>query len=106
MSTEMLHDQGGDWVAFRVDARYVYSSNGKLVGFCLDDQPDLVVDRNGGYLAEVVGNRLFRRTSPPFVPNAGYQADPGGASMPSNPGNVGYASLPDGMADVPRDLLG
>ena len=105
MSTEMLHDQAGDWIAFRVDERYVYTSSGRLVGWCLESQPDLVVDGNGGYLGEVAGDRLFRRSSPPFVPNAGYQANPGGASMPSNPGNIGYASLPMGMEDVPRDLL-
>jgi len=105
MSTEMLHDQGGDWIAFRADARFVYSPDGTLVGWCLDDQPDLVVDEDGGYLGEVVGDRLFRRTSPPFMPSIGYLSDPGSPSMPSNPGNVGYASMPSGMEDVPKSLL-
>jgi len=105
MSTEMLHDQAGDWIAFRVDSRYVYSSAGKLVGWCLDDQPDLVLSQSGGYLGEIVGDRLLRRTTPPFVPNPGYLSNPGGPSMPSNPGNAGYASLPSGMEDVPKGLL-
>jgi len=106
MSTEMLHDQAGDWVAFRVDGRYVYSSDGTLVGWCLEDQPDVVVAADGRYLGEVVeGRRLFRRTSPPFLPNTGYLANPGGPSMPSDPGNIGYGSLPSGMEDVPKDLL-
>ena len=103
MSTEMLHDQNGNWIAFRVDSRYVYSPNGTLVGWCLDDQPDLVIDDSGEYLADVVGDRLFRRTSPPYVPNAGYQPNPGGTGTPSNPGNIGYGSLPSGMEDVPKD---
>jgi len=106
MSTEMLHDQGGDWVGLRTESRYVYSKAGRLVGWCLDDQPSLVIDRDGRYLAEIVGNRLFRRTSPPFVPNPGYLPDPGSPSMPSDPGNVGYASVPSGMEDLPRGLLG
>lgn len=101
----MLHDQAGAWVAFRTDSRYLYSSEGTLVGWCPDDQPDLVIDRHGSYLAEVVGDRLFRRTTPPFVPNPGYQSDPGYPAMPSNPGNAGYASTPSGMEDVPKDLL-
>jgi len=105
MGTEMLHDQGGDWIAFRVDSRYVYSAGGTLVGWCLDDQPDLVVGEGGSYLGEVVGDRLFRRTSPPFLPGIGYLSDPGSPAMPSNPGNVGYASVPSGMEEVPKDLL-
>ena len=105
MSTEMLHDQNGDWVAFRVDSRHVFSPNGTLVGWCLDDQPDLVVEERGEYLGEVVGDRLFRRSSPPFVPNPGYQSNPGYPGVPSNPGNIGYASLPSGMEEVPKDRL-
>jgi hypothetical protein len=106
MSTDMLHDQSGEWIGFRVDSRYVYSAGGTLVGWCLEDQPDVVVGPNGSYLGEVVeGNRLFRRTSPPFFPSVGYLPNPGGPSMPSNPGNVGYASFPSGMEDVPKDLL-
>lgn len=105
MSTETLHDQNGDWIAVRVDSRYIYSPNGTLVGFCLSDQPDVVIDESGGYMAEVVGDRLFRRSSPPYVPNPGYQPNPGYASMPSHPGNKGYASLPSGMEEVPKDLL-
>lgn len=101
----MLHDQGGDWIGFRVDSRYLYSTDGTLVGWSVEGQPELVVDADGRYLAEVVDNRLFRRTSPPFLPNTGYLSNPGSAAMPSNPGNVGYASLPSGMEDVPKDLL-
>ncbi len=105
MGTEMLYDQAGDWIAFRTEDRYLFSVDGTLVAWALPDQSGVLIDRNGGYLAEVVGDRLFRRTSPPFVANPGYQSDPGSPSMPSNPGNVGYASLPSGMEDVPQDLL-
>lgn len=105
MSTEMLHNQGGDWIAFRVDGRYVYSAKGTLVGWCLDDQPQVVVDSDGRYMAELVDNRLFRRTTPPFLPNTGYLSNPGGPSMPSDPGNVGYASIPGGMEAVPDNLF-
>ena len=101
----MLHDQQGDWIAFRVDGRYVFSPNGTLVGWSLDGQPDVVVDANGQYLADVVDNRLFRRTSPPFMPSGGYLSDPGSPAMPSNPGNAGYASPPSGMENVPKDLF-
>ena len=106
MGTEMLHNQNGEWIGFRADGRHVYSRNGTLVGWCLDDQPDVVVNADGSYFGEIVeGNRLFRRTTPPYLPNTGYLSNPGGPSMPSDPGNVGYASFPSGMEDVPKDLL-
>lgn len=106
MGTEMLHNQNGDWIAFRVDSRYVYSPNGTLVGWCLDSQPDIVVNADGSYMAEIVGgNRLFRRTSPPFLPNTGYLSNPGSPAMPTNPGNIGYGSVPGGMEEVPKHLL-
>lgn len=101
----MLHDQAGDWIAFRVDGRYLYNTSATIFGWCLPDQPDLVLAKDGQYLGEIVGDRLFRQTTPPFVPNPGYLSDPGGVGSPSNPGNKGYASLPSGMEDVPRDRL-
>ena len=105
MSTELLHNQAGDWIAFRVDDRYVYSPDGTIVGWCLDGQPDVVVDQNGQYLGEVVdGNRLFRRTERPFMPSTS-MSNPGGTGVPSDPGNIGYASLPSGMEEVPKDLF-
>ena len=102
----MLHNQSGDWIAFRVDSRYVYNRNGTLIGWCMDSQPDVIVNADGSYLGEIVErNRIFRRRSIPFMPNLGYLSNPGSASMPSDPGNVGYASVPGDMEEVPRDLL-
>ena len=102
----MLHDQSGDWIAFRTDGRYVFSPDGTLAGWCLESQPDVVVKADGSYFGEIVGrNRLFRRTTVPFLPNTGYLSNPGGPAMPSNPGNIGYGSVPGDMENVPKDLL-
>lgn len=69
--TDHLFDSGGNWIAYRVQDRWVWSKDGKLIGWCpWNDEPDLAVRVNGNYLGHIVENRLLRKVIPalPWLP--------------------------------------
>ena len=97
MAVEYLFDTSGKWIAYRVDERWVWSPDGRFIGWCpWPDDPTEVVTVNGDYLGHIVGNRLLRKT---FQRYRGYPGYPG------YPGYAGYLLLPPGMTDVPEELL-
>ena len=95
--TEFLFDSAGNWIAHRVQDRWVWSKDGNWLGWCpWDNEPNLVVRVNGNYLAHILDNRLLRKTSQAYLGYPGY---------PGYPGFAGYRPCPTGYTDVPVELL-
>jgi hypothetical protein len=106
MTVEHLFNSSGAWIAYRVDQTWVWSSDGKWIGWCpWPDDPGCVVTVQGKYLGHIVGDRLLRKSFEPYRGYPGYPGHPGHPGYPGYPGFAGYARPPLGMSDVPNAFL-
>jgi hypothetical protein len=104
--TEFYFDTSGDWIAYSVDRRYVWSNDGDWVGWRAFGDAD-VITPSGKYLGTIVGNRLVHFDSHPFRGYPGYPGYPGHPGYPGYPGFAGYAGFIPGARDLePADYDG
>lgn len=106
MAVEHLFDSSGQWIAYRVAKKWVWSADGDWIGWCpWKDDPGLVVTTDGEYLGHIVGERLLRKSYQPYRGYPGYPGYPSYPGYPGYPGYAGYKPPPLGMTDVPSHLL-